>query len=77
MPTIAPSPVKLINLDTPNSIWEELRYENEIQYFWLGRQPYKQIWDLQLDHDIVLSLPLMLRHTMLLSIHLYFRQSLL
>ena len=47
MQTIEISPVKLINLDTPNSIWEELRYENEIQYFWLGRQPYKQIWDLQ------------------------------
>ena len=33
MQTIAPSPVKLINLDTPNAIWEHLDSQNEIQYF--------------------------------------------
>ena len=47
MPTISLNSVKLINLDTPNSIWENLRSENEIQYFWLNQQPYKPIWDLQ------------------------------
>ena len=47
MPTIAPSPVKLINLDSPNSIWEYLRTDNVIQYFWLGQQPYQPIWNLQ------------------------------
>ena len=47
MPTIALSPVKFINLDTPGGIWEHLRSENEIQYFWLGRQSYHPIWDLQ------------------------------
>ena len=47
MPTITDSLVKLINLDTPDSIWEHLQSENKIQYFWLGEQPYHPIWDLQ------------------------------
>ena len=47
MPTITDSPEKLINLKTPNSIWEHLQSENKIQYFWLGQQPYQPIWNLQ------------------------------
>ena len=47
MPTITDSPVNLINLDTPDSIWEHLQSENKIQYFWLGQQPYQPIWNLQ------------------------------
>ena len=33
MQTIALSPEKLINLKTPNSIWEHLQAKKEIQYF--------------------------------------------
>ena len=40
-------PVKLINLDTPDSIWQHLSSDIEIQYFWLGLQPYQPIWKLQ------------------------------
>ena len=47
MPTITDSPVNLINLDTPDSIWEHLQSKNKIQYFWLGQQPYQPIWNLQ------------------------------
>ena len=47
MQTVINNPPKLIHLDIVDSIWEDLRYENEIQYFWLGRQPYQPIWDLQ------------------------------
>ena len=47
MPTITDSPINLINLDTPDSIWEHLQSENKIQYFWLGQQPYQPIWNLQ------------------------------
>ena len=47
MQTVIKNPTKLIHLDTVDSIWKNLRYENEIQYFWLGRQPYQQIWGLQ------------------------------
>ena len=47
MQTETHNPPKFINLSTVNSIWEHLRTENEIQYFWLGRQPYQPIWNLQ------------------------------
>ena len=40
-------PVKLINLESHNLIWGHLQSDNEIQYFWLGRQPYRPIWELQ------------------------------
>ena len=40
-------PVKLINLDTPDSIWQHLSSDIEIQYFWLGLQPYQPVWELQ------------------------------
>jgi len=40
-------PVKLINLDTPDSIWQHLSSDIEIQYFWLGLHPYQPIWELQ------------------------------
>ena len=66
MKTIALSPVKLINLKTPNSIWEHLQPKKEIQYFWLGQQSYHPIWSLQKllhakrvsseIHDVVLLL---------------------
>jgi len=36
MQTIAPSPVNIINLDTPNSIWEHIKSGNKIQYFDFG-----------------------------------------
>ena len=45
--TVTMSPAKLINLDTPDSIWEHLDSIGTIQYFWLGRQPYMPIWTLQ------------------------------
>ena len=41
------SPVKVRYIDTVGSILEYLRSKNEIQYFWLGKQPYQLIWDLQ------------------------------
>ena len=47
MQTIAPSPVNIINLDTPNSIWKHIKSGNKIQYFWLGLQPFHPIWSLQ------------------------------
>ena len=47
MQTITFSPVKLINLSAPDSIWEHLSSDNEIQYFWLGLQPYQHVWGLQ------------------------------
>jgi lipoyl(octanoyl) transferase len=40
-------PAELINLVTPESIWEALDYNCSIQFFWLGRQPYAPIWELQ------------------------------
>ena len=40
-------PVKLINLDTPDSIWQHLSSDIKIQYFWLGLQPYQPVWELQ------------------------------
>ena len=47
MQAIELSPVKLIHIDTPNSIWEHIRSESKIQYFWLGQQSYQPIWHLQ------------------------------
>ena len=47
MQTITSSSVKLININTPDSIWKHIRSENKIQYFWLGKQSYKLIWGLQ------------------------------
>jgi len=38
---------KLIELDSTDSIWENLSGTNEIQYFWLGRQSYYPVWELQ------------------------------
>ena len=38
---------KLITLTEADSILENLSVDNEIQYFWLGRQPYQPIWELQ------------------------------
>ena len=40
-------PVKLINLESHNLIWGHLQSDNEIQYFWLGRQSYQPVWKLQ------------------------------
>ena len=47
MQTETHNPPKFINLGTVNSIWEHLQTDNEIQYFWLGQQPYQPIWNLQ------------------------------
>jgi len=47
MHTTTLSPEKLINLDTPNSIWKHLQFDHDIQSFWLGQQPYQPIWNLQ------------------------------
>ena len=47
MQTETHNPPKFINLSTVNSIWEHIRTDNEIQYFWLGQQPYQPIWNLQ------------------------------
>ena len=47
MQTETHNPPKFINLGTVNSIWEHLRTDNVIQYFWLGQQPYQSIWGLQ------------------------------
>ena len=47
MQTETHNPPKFINLSTVNSIWEHLRTDNEIQYIWLGQQPYQPIWNLQ------------------------------
>ena len=37
----------IITLEKPASIWKHLDQMNSIQYFWLGRQPYSPIWELQ------------------------------
>ena len=47
MQTTTFSPVKLIYLSTPYSIWESLSVDNEIQYFYLGTQSYTLVWELQ------------------------------
>ena len=41
---IAPSIIYLNNID---SIWQHLDLTDSIQYFWLGKQSYIPIWDLQ------------------------------
>ena len=38
---------KLIELDSTDSIWENLSGTDEIQYFWLGRKFYQPVWELQ------------------------------
>ena len=47
MITTVTSPVKLINLDNPDSIWKDLDPTCTTQYFWLGRQSFVPIWELQ------------------------------
>jgi len=47
MQTETHNPLEFINLGTVNSIWEHLRTDIEIQYFWLGQRPYQLIWNLQ------------------------------
>ena len=37
----------IIFLKSPESIWENLESAATIQYFWLKRQPYRLIWELQ------------------------------
>ena len=37
----------IIHLEVPESIWEHLHLRSAIQYFWLGRQPYLSVWELQ------------------------------
>jgi lipoate-protein ligase B len=37
----------IIYLEKYESIWQHLYLGSSIQYFWLGRQPYISIWDLQ------------------------------
>jgi len=37
----------IIHLEVPESIWEHLHLRSAIQYFWLGRQPYISVWELQ------------------------------
>ena len=37
----------IIFLKSPESIWENLESAATIQYFWLKRQPYHLIWELQ------------------------------
>ena len=38
---------KLIKLDSTDSIWKNLSDTDEIQFFWLGRQSYQPVWELQ------------------------------
>ncbi len=38
---------ELIKLDSTDSIWKNLSGTDEIQYFWLGRQSYQPMWELQ------------------------------
>ena len=37
----------IIFLDSLESIWGHLGSSNQIQYFWLGRQPYQSVWKIQ------------------------------
>ena len=46
LPLLETAP-KLIELDSTDSIWENISGTDEIQYFWLGRQSYQPIWELQ------------------------------
>jgi len=38
---------KIFHIENPNSIWQYLDLSCTIQYFWLGKQPYRAIWELQ------------------------------
>jgi len=40
---------ELIKLSDPNDIWDYLLGKADIHFFWLGRQSYRPIWDLQKD----------------------------
>ena len=40
-------PTPIIHLEKLEFIWEYLNAESSIQYFWLKRQPYCPIWELQ------------------------------
>ena len=37
----------IIHLESPELIWKHLDLSSTIQYFWLGKQPYAPIWELQ------------------------------
>ena len=37
----------IIHLEEFESIWEHLHLRSAIQYFWLGKQPYISVWELQ------------------------------
>ena len=37
----------IFQIENPQSIWQYLDSTSNIQYFWLGRQPYRNIWELQ------------------------------
>ena len=39
--------ISIIHLETIESIWTHLDFSSNIQYFWLGRQPYRPICELQ------------------------------
>ena len=34
-------------LESIDLIWQNINKENSIQYFWLGKQPYEPVWELQ------------------------------
>ena len=38
---------KVFQIENLNTIWQYLDSTSNIQYFWLGRQPYRTIWELQ------------------------------
>ena len=37
----------MVKIDKPAHIWDYLNTSSDIQYFWLGQQPYTPIWNLQ------------------------------
>jgi len=37
----------IIHIETSEMIWKHLDLSSTIQYFWLGKQPYAPIWELQ------------------------------
>jgi len=37
----------IIHLERPESIWKHLHLRSAMQYFWLSRQPYISVWELQ------------------------------
>lgn len=47
MESLVLNPLSIKVLDNPEMIWDSLTNEKEIQYFWLGKQPYTPIWELQ------------------------------